>query len=367
MTFDSAQLLVVGGLGLGLAFGALAQLSHFCIMGALSDRVLFGSARRLRGWLLAIAVALLGTQLSAWFGLVPLAESRHLAPELVLGPVILGGLAFGFGMVLAGGCASRSLVRLAAGDLDALVVLLFMAVASWAVQLGPLAPLHRLLREATTLELTEAAALSAPLGLLFGLDADSARLALALLIGSALVLFCFVDARFRAHRVELTSAVGLGLVIVLGWLWTGWLTYDPLESVRVHSLSYVGPVAESLFFFMTSDTRDPFGIALVAGTVAGAAAVAVARGGFRLRSAGARDGLGRALFGALLMGAGGAMAMGCTIGQGLSGVSTLGVNALLATLAIVLGAVWALRWLETGSLLFGLALHRRAKIGAAQP
>ncbi|MDW8341623.1 MAG: YeeE/YedE family protein [Geminicoccaceae bacterium] len=364
---DPPALLVLGGILLGAGFGALAQASHFCIMGSLADLVLFGSARRLRSWLLAIAVAILGTQLAAWLGLVPLAESRHLAPAIALGPAILGGLAFGFGMVLAGGCASRSLVRAASGSLEALVVLLVMAVASWAAQLGPLAPLHRALREATTLELARPQALSEPLAALSGTGSEEARLLLGLLLGLALFLFCFADPRFRGRRAEVATGFGLGLLVVAGWLWTGWLARDPFEPAGPQSLSYVGPVAESLLYVVTGESRAPFGPALVLGTVAGAAAVALARGGFRLRAGEGAAGLGRPLLGAVLMGVGGAMAMGCTIGQGLSGVSTLGASSLVATLAIVAGGTWALRWLETGSLLLGLERRRRAPARPAEP
>jgi uncharacterized membrane protein YedE/YeeE len=350
---DPARILLLGGLVLGFAFGALVQARHFCIMGAIADLVLFGSARRLRVWLLAIATAILGTQLSAAAGLVPLAESGHLAPRLALGPALLGGLLFGFGMVLTGGCASRSLVRAASGSLKSLVVLLVMGLAAWTASLGLLAPAHGLVRELGTVPLAggEAAqALWRPLSAL-GLDAGPARLLAALALAGGLLAFVLADPRLRASRVDLATGAVLGLLVVAAWLATGWLAADPFEPPAPGSLSYVGPVAQSLALVATGGTSAPFGPALVVGTLLGAAALAPFAGGFRLEGFVSGADLARHLVGAALMGVGGAVAMGCTIGQGLSGLSTLSATSLVATLAIVAGAAWALRFLESGRLL----------------
>jgi hypothetical protein len=338
---DPARILLLGGLVLGFAFGALVQARHFCIMGAIADLVLFGSARRLRVWLLAIATAILGTQLSAAAGLVPLAESGHLAPRLALGPA------------LSGGCASRSLVRAASGSLKSLVVLLVMGLAAWTASLGLLAPAHGLVRELGTVPLAggEAAqALWRPLSAL-GLDAGPARLLAALALAGGLLAFVLADPRLRASRVDLATGAVLGLLVVAAWLATGWLAADPFEPPAPGSLSYVGPVAQSLALVATGGTSAPFGPALVVGTLLGAAALAPFAGGFRLEGFVSGADLARHLVGAALMGVGGAVAMGCTIGQGLSGLSTLSATSLVATLAIVAGAAWALRFLESGRLL----------------
>lgn len=350
---EPATLLLLGGLLLGLLAGALLQASHFCIMGAIADRVLFGSARRLKVWWLAIATAILGTQALAVAGLVPLEASGHLSGGIVWGPALLGGLLFGFGMVLTGGCASRTLVRSAAGSLKALVVLLVMGAAAWTAQLGLLAPLHRALRAAGTLEVggPGGAALWRPLAELTGLPAGAARLALALALGLALALPAFADRRLRTRPLELATGLGLGLLVTAGWLLTGHLAADPFGPPTAASLSYVAPVGQSLLLLMTGSAPGGLGPGLVAGTAAGAFLVALATGGFRLEGFASTGDLGRHLVGAVLMGTGGVLAMGCTIGQGLSGLSTLAATSLLATLAIVAGAVWALAWLESGRLL----------------
>lgn len=363
---EEATVLVLGGLLLGLAFGALVQASHFCIMGALADLRLFGSGRRLKTWLLAIAVAILATQLLAAGGLVDLDATGYLAAGLAWGPALLGGLLFGFGMVLTGGCASRALVRAAAGSLKAWVVLVVMALAASATQLGLLAPVHRFLREVATLPLAEGQALWRPVAALLGLEAEAARIALAIPIALGLAAWCLSDRRWRAQPSEMATGLALGLLVPAGWLLTGWLAADPFATVEPASLGYVSPVAQSLWLVATGSAGNPFAPALVAGTLAGAAAVAIVRGTARLEGFGSTADLGRHLIGAALMGIGGSLAMGCTIGQGLTGLSTLGAGSLLATGGIVLGAIWALRWLETGRLAPALDVLR-SRAGAQRP
>lgn len=355
---EGATVLILGGLLLGLVFGALVQASHFCIMGALADLRLFGSSRRLKTWVLAIAVAILGTQLLAASGLVDLDATGYVAAGLAWGPTLSGGLLFGFGMVLTGGCASRALVRAAAGSLKAWIVLVVMALAASATQLGLLAPLHRLLREVATIPLPEGQALWRPVAALLGLEAEAARLVLAIPMAVGLAAWCLSDRRWRAQPGEMLTGLGLGLLVPAGWLLTGWLAHDPFASVEPGSLGYVSPVAQSLWLVATGSATSAFAPALVAGTLAGAAAVAIVRGSTRLEGFGSTADLGRHLIGAALMGIGGSLAMGCTIGQGLTGLATLGAGSLLATAGIVLGAVWALRWLETGHLAPGLAALR---------
>lgn len=367
-TLDPAYLLAAGWLLIGLAAGALLQRSHFCIMGAVADLVLFGSGRRIRVWALAIAVAVLGTQLAAATGILPLEASGHLAQGIPLGPALLGGFLFGFGMVLTGGCASRSLVRAATGSLKALVVLLVMGVAAWAAQLGALAPAHRLLRSAATWDLSgpEAPALWRPL-LLLGLGPGAARLAGALLAAGGLAALALADPRLRARPLELATGAALGLLVVAGWLLTGWLAADPFEPAAPSSLSYVAPVGQGLLLLMTGDAGGGAGPWLVAGTAAGALLVALASGGLRLEGFASTTDLGRHLVGGALMGVGGVLALGCTVGQGLTGLSTLAAGSLFATLAIVAGAARALAWLETGRLLPRPALPARRPAPPAPP
>ncbi len=361
LALDVDLLLALGGLLLGLAAGVILRRTHYCFMGAIADWVLFASRRRLRSWLLAAALAALGTQLLALSTRLALGDSAYLAsPPFWIG-ALLGGLAFGFGMVLTGGCISRNLVRAAGGSLKAWLVVLLVAVSAYATMAGILAPLHGLLRAlnaALTPDLAVEPGLVGLVAGLFPLAPQQARL-LLLLLPLGVLAFVFADPHLRRPGPELLAGVGLGVLVPMGWYLTGVLAFDPFELQRPQSLAFVGPTARSLLYVMTGGGSLPaFGTALVFGVLLGAA-FAARSGGFRLETF--RDGgdVLRHVLGALLMGVGGTLAGGCTIGRGLTGLSTLSLDSFLATAAIFAGGVWGVRYLESGKL-WPLTSARRA-------
>ena len=366
---DSTTFVVpLGALTLGLIFGATVQHSHFCSMGGISDAVLFGSFRRLRIWALAIAVALLGSQALQWSGLVDLGTTTYRQPGVFWLGAVSGGLLFGFGMVLAGGCVSRNLVRLGGGSLKALVTLLVVGIAAYATTLGVLTPLHRALRAVGIADLGRIGAadggLPAVLEALTGLSAAAWAVVATVGIAGALLLFCWRDPAFRRGGGDLVTGLVLGALVPAAWLVTGWAGADPFEPVRLEALTFVGPVGSSVQYLMTgAGVRPDFGIALVAGTVLGALAVALRRGHFRLEGFVARDDMVRHLLGGMLMGCGGSLALGCTIGQGMTGVATLSLGSWLALASILAGGWWGVKYLETGRLLPAL----RAAVTAVPP
>jgi uncharacterized membrane protein YedE/YeeE len=338
-------------LALGVVAGAVLQRSHFCTMGCVSDAVLFGSFRRARVWALALATALLGSQALDGLGLVDLGTTAYRSPAMFWLGALLGGGMFGFGMVLAGGCVSRNLVRLGGGSLKALTTLLVMAVAAYATTAGVLAPLHAGLRSIGAVDLARDQGLPALLASLTGLGTGLWAAALTVAIAGAALVFCFRDPAFRRARDEIATGMVLGSLVPAGWLVTGWLGAGAGASPPLESLTYVGPVGGSLLFLMTgSGGRPGFGVALVAGTILGAAAVALQRRQFRLETFVARDDMVRHLVGGSQMGCGGALALGCTVGQGLTGAATLGLGSWLALAAILAGGAWGVNHLLTGRL-----------------
>jgi uncharacterized membrane protein YedE/YeeE len=360
---EPAWALTAAGLLIGGLFGAVAQRSHFCTMGAVSDLVLFGSRRRLRVWALTITAALVGTQALALAGLAPLGTSPHLAPRLFWLGAILGGLLFGFGMVLAGGCASRALVRLGGGSLKALVVLLVTGVSAFMVASGPLAWLTDGLAAIGSVPLAlPTGGLDAALASFFGMaPATATVLAAALVLAPLFALVA--DRRFLAGRAEIATGLALGALVALGWLATATLV-DPFgPPAATTSLTFVGPTGRSILWLMVGAGEVPgFGVATILGTVLGAALASAASGGPRLETFASRDDMLRHLAGGALMGVGGALAGGCSIGQGVTGVSALSIQALLALAAILLGGAWGVKYLETGRL-----LPRLGRAGAAAP
>jgi len=344
------------GFALAFLFGATAQRTGFCAMGAVSDVVNMGDWGRMRMWLLAIAVAILGASLLGLLGLVDLGKSMYTAQRCTIVSYVVGGFLFGIGMTLASGCGSRNLVRLGGGNLKSLVVLLFLALTAYMTMKGLLAvPRTRVLDPLAVYFET-----GQDLPTLLHRATGVAHTALTWLIagGIALGLLAFVlkDPVFRANRDYWIGGLVVGLVIVGGWYVTGHIGHvaeDPetLEEMfvatntrRPESFSYVGPVAysvELLLLWTDKSLKVTFGVAIVAGLLVGALASALWARSFRWESFASAADLRNHILGGALMGFGGVTALGCTVGQGLTGVSTLALGSFLALGSIIAGGVAA--------------------------
>ncbi|MSO92777.1 MAG: YeeE/YedE family protein [Rhodospirillales bacterium] len=352
---SAASILGLGGFVVGLAYGAVVQRTDFCTMGAVSDIVLMGDYRRFRAWLAAIAVALLGTQALSLAGAVDIERSMYLTPRLGWLGAVLGGLLFGFGMTLTGGCISKNIVRLGGGNLKSLVVIMVTGVFAYMAIRGLFAPLRLSLEQASAVDLRQAGirsqGLPAILAAAVPVPPSTLAAVLTVLVAGALAVFCFRDARFRASPVIAAGGVGVGLLVAAGFFVTGVLARDDFEPVRLASLTFVAPAGEALVYLMTfTGAAITFGIAAVAGGIVGGFLVAIARGTFRLETFANVEDTIRHLVGAALMGIGGVLALGCSIGQGVTGVSTLSLQSWIAFASIIIGATLGIKFLEEGSL-----------------
>ena len=345
---------------LAFVFGAAAQRCNFCTMGAITDVVNFGEWRRMRMWLLAIAVAILGANALWAAGQIDLSKSLYVSNNLIWLAHLVGGLLFGFGMTLASGCGSRTLIRLGAGNLKSLIVIVFLALAAYMTLRGALALLRVNVFEAVRWDLGRAQDLPTLLGGL-GLEGPLARWLVPAAIGMALLIFVFKDREFRATTEYVIGGLVVGAVIVAGWYVSahiGYLAEDPntlqeafvaTNSSRPESYSFTSPVAyllELLIFWTDKSKIMTFGVAGVLGMAAGAAAMALATKTFRWEGFNNTEDLVNHIVGGLLMGFGGVLALGCTIGQGLTGISTLAVGSILSFFAIVGGCVAAVKYQE---------------------
>ncbi|MCU9838545.1 YeeE/YedE family protein [Ruegeria sp. WL0004] len=317
------EISVLLGLTLGVLFGLLAERTRFCFRRA----VVGEDARQAAGvWFTALAVAILGTQAAVAVGLIGFADHRLLASDLPILAVVLGGLMFGAGMVLTRGCVSRLTVLGGTGNLRALTVLLVFAVVAHAMLKGVLAPLRTSLG-AVTVDLGETVSLAALPG---GAALWTAALALAALL---------IAARSGNRALPLLGAALIGLLVPLGWVGTGYVLFDEFDPIAMESLSFTAPAADTLFYTIASTSIAPgFGTGLVGGVLLGALVAALLFGSFRWQSFDSPRQTGRYLAGAALMGMGGVLAGGCTLGAGLAGVPTLSLAAILALAAVALGA-----------------------------
>ncbi|MGO4714192.1 YeeE/YedE family protein [Bradyrhizobium sp. 2TAF24] len=327
---------------IGLVFGSVGLLSGFCLNSSIKDWLQAQDGRKLRSFALAAAVAVLATQLAAATDLVDLSRSIYLQPQFSAPLMFAGGLLFGYGMILANGCASRALVLLGRGNLRSLVVVLVIAVVAQMTLKGLVAPLRIALLQwsQATPAFNALPAIAAHLGLGDG----AAHVAAALLVAVPLAIFALADARFRRAPLQVAAGLAMGALVVAGWLATGYVGADDFNPVPVTSLTFVAPLSDTLQYVMLSTGLTmSFGTALVPGVIAGSFITAALTRGFHVEGFSSANHMLRSIGGAALMGCGGALAYGCSVGQGLTGVSTLSIGSFVAVAGIFAGAVAGLR------------------------
>lgn len=346
------------GFGLSVLFGAIAQRTHFCTMGAIADVVNMGDWTRARMWVLAIAVAMLGFNAMVAAGWVEARHTVYAAPRLNALSAAFGGLMFGFGMVLASGCGSKSLMRVGSGNLKSLVVVLVLGLSALITLRGLTAVWRVNTVDAVQLSLATGQDLPSMLSAVTGVAVPA--LALALAVAIALPLLAWVLMRPEGRQAEvLLGGVGVGAVIVGLW-WTsgrlGFVPEDPrtleaaflgTQSGRMEALSMVAPIGHALdwlMFYTDASKVLTLGVVSALGLVVGSLGVSLATRSFRWEGFRGTEDVANHLVGGALMGVGGVTALGCTIGQGLSGVSTLALGSFIALAGIVGGTVLALRY-----------------------
>lgn len=330
-----------GGLALGLAFGIVAQRSRFCLVAAVSNFALMRDSRHLHAYLAALGVAVAGTFALEWSQLVAIADTGFRRPTLNWFGALGGGLLFGVGAMLAGGCASRTLIRTAEGNLGALLTLMAFALASMATLFGALDPLRGwILARALPLRAGDAS-LSVML--------DWPAWVLPFGIGLACLAVILWLGRWRNHKATIAAGVIIGLLVVAGWWITGALGVDDFDPLPPASLALAAPLARSAAWFsLGQPTGTAFALALVPGALLGALVTAVLVGEFRwVPPASGR--VAAYLGGGCLMGFGAVVAGGCNVGQGLSGIATLSVTSMLAVAGILAGMSFGLYWVSRSS------------------
>jgi uncharacterized protein len=343
--------------GACVVFGAVAQRTNFCTMGAISDIYNMGSWGRMRMWGMAVGVAMIGFALMAWAGWINPARTIYSAARVPWLSAVVGGGMFGLGMVLASGCGSKTLVRIGEGSLKSLVVFFVMGLGAYATMRG----LTGLWKSSTVdqfgFELKGGNALPLWLSGSLGIDAASAGLGLGLLVGGALIAWAVADGRFRSSANSWLAGLGIGGTIAFMWWLIGDYGFVPehpetLDSTYVgtangglQALSFTSPMARTLDYVILYDSskRVTLGVVSVLGVVVGALAYALYNRSFRWEGFHGTQDTASHIIGAALMGVGGVTAGGCTVGQGLSGISTLAVTSMIAVAGIMLGAVLGLR------------------------
>ena len=340
--------------------GAIMQKTSFCTLGAVSDGILMEDWSRMRQWCLAIGVAILGVALMSHLGWIDVNKSFYTGNRVLYLSTVIGSTLFGIGMVLASGCGSKTLVRIGGGNLKSIVVFIVLGLVAYMTMRGFLGILKANSIDKVSLSLSTNQDLPSILSASSGIAKESLRSILALIIGGIFIGFALLKKSFWSSD-NLLAGIGVGVAITAIWWVSGryaHLTEDPntlqeaflvTNSGRMESLSFVAPYAFALDWMMfTSDKSKvlTIGIVAVIGMILGSAISSILSKNFRWESFRGVEDTANHLVGAALMGFGGVTAVGCTIGQGLSGLSTLALNSFIAFPGFILGAYIGLQYLQ---------------------
>ena len=364
--------------GIALVMGAVVNKTNFCTMGAVSDLVNIGDTGRFRAWLLAIAVALLGVTLLEPLGLVNPDGSfpPYRSGELLWIENLLGGLMFGIGMTLASGCGNKCLIRIGGGNIKSIMVMLVIGVIAYFMVSpfpGSDKTLFSLLFYDWIRPLSVNLGASQDLGaLLGGKSADTARMVIGGVLGVLLLLFVFKSADFRSSLDNILGGLVVGLAIVAAWYVTTNITieadgemlslggyyeeWDMLADsdegkpeqgrpLSPQSFTFINPMGQTLGYASGGFNRSllTFGVMAFLGVIAGSLLWSLLSRSFRLEWFSSVGDFANHLVGAILMGFGGVLAMGCTIGQGITGISTLAIGSFITFVAIIFGSALTMK------------------------
>ena len=339
-----AQVTALVGLLGGVLLGLAARLGRFCTLGAIEDALYAGSDTRLRMWGVAIGVAIIGSFALSAAGGLQTERTIYLAFAFQPVAAVLGGAMFGYGMALAGNCGYGALARLGGGDLRSFVIVLVMGLAAFATISGPLAYV-RVAAFAQTPALAGTPGIAQGLAVLSGLSAN----AIGIAVGAIVLGVTLAAPAFRREGKAIVWGGVVGLAVVSGWAGTQWVAANGFGPTTIESHTFAAPLGETMLYAMTASGRSlSFGVGSVAGVLLGAFAGSLMKGHFRWEACEDPRELRRQIVGAALMGVGAVLAMGCSIGQGLSAVSVLAYSAPVVMVGIFAGAWIGLRQLITG-------------------
>jgi len=336
----AAAIGLFGGVFLGLA----ARLGRFCTLGAIEDYLYGENDLRLRMWVLAIGCAIIGSFGLMATGLFDPSGSFYLSLQFSPLASIVGGLLFGYGMALAGNCGYGALARLGGGDMRSFVIVLVMGISAYATISGPLAWMRGALFP-TKPSGSVPSGLAHTLGDVTGLSIS----AIGLAIGCVIVAVAFAGNSLRRSRVSIIWAVAVGLAVTSAWAGMQYVQNNGFDDLTVVSHTFSAPLGEVILYGMTASGQSlSFGIGSVCGVLIGAFMGSLIKGHFRWEACEDPRELRRQIMGAAMMGIGAVIAMGCSIGQGISAFSLLAFSAPVTCAAIFAGAALGLRQLIVG-------------------
>jgi uncharacterized membrane protein YedE/YeeE len=342
--FSESTLVALVGLFGGILLGLAARIGRFCTLGAIEDLYYGESTLRFRMWGIAIGVAVIGTFGLSAAGLLELDQTLYLARDWNPVENIFGGLLFGYGMALAGNCGYGALARVGGGDLRSLLIVLIMGISAYVTLGGPLSSI-RIWAFGSSDEATTTQGLAHAASQLLGTQTE----VVGIIIGFVILVATLLSRSMRKSPSFIVWGAVAGFAIISGWFGTHWIATNGFDATPVVSHTFSAPIGESIIYAMTSSGNSiSFGTGSVVGVLLGSLLGSLYKGHFRWEACEDPRELRRQILGAVLMGIGAVVAVGCSIGQGLSAFSVLSYSAPLTLICIMAGAAIGLRQLILG-------------------
>lgn len=333
------------GLFGGLLLGLAARRGRFCTLGAIEDWLYSSDGRRMRMWAIAIGLAMIGAHLAMAAGAFDPEDTAYLSRRWNPVASVIGGLMFGYGMALSGNCGYGALARLGGGDLRSFLIVVIMGLSAFVVMSGPLARARVWLFPVET-DPAQPQGLSLFVAQAFG---TGPAVWTGVLIGAGLIALGLWSREMLRSPAMIGWAGVVGVAILSGWIGTSWVARHGFDATSVVTHTFAEPLGDTILWLMTaSGTTITFGVGSVTGVLAGACLGSFSRGHFRWEACEDPRELRRQMLGAALMGPGAVLAVGCSVGQGLSAFSVLAFSAPVTFAAIVAGAALGLRQLISG-------------------
>jgi len=330
--------LLGGGFTVGIVFGVVVQRFRFCLVAAVSNLLLINDRRQIVAFAMALVIAITGTQLLEIMEIVVIADSVYRNNILDWFGAVVGGVIFGVGAVLSGGCAARTIIKTMEGNIHSLLALLSFSIVAAITQFGFLESIRIDLTHITSIELTTDAGIASVL--------SWSKWSVLVIIAISLVLFIYKSSKQASLKTMLIVGSVVGMLVVISWYVTGVLAQDEFNYKSPSAMTMSGPLAR--FGYVVISGRVPelsFSILFVIGMALSSLLSALTFRQFKI-TAPAKGMAKMAIFGGALMGAGGILAYGCNVGQGLSGISTLSIESVLAVAGMVGGITAATKWME---------------------
>ncbi len=346
---SNIHIVAIWGFFIALVFGFVGNKTHFCTMGAISDVVNIGARGRMGSWFAGIGIAVLGVQILRSLGFISLGESMYLSTQFLILSYILGGFIFGIGMTLAAGCGQRNLVRVGGGNLKSLVVVLVLGITAYMTLRGLLALLRINYIYKVDVELQDlgmnSQSLSQGVSALTGIpDGTTMQTIVAVIVGVGFLAYAIKQEEFRTSFDNILAGLAVGGCVVAAWFVTGYIGQDDFDPIAPQGLTFVGPTGNTLSYLMTfTGAQINFGIAVTFGMILGSFIYAIISGSFRIETFSNQSEMVGHLIGAVMMGFGGVLSFGCTIGQGVTGISTLAIGSFITLLMIIFGSALTMK------------------------